>query len=131
MSRPRTRSTREQTRAQIVEAAATVFEQRGIGAATIDAIVAAAGLTRGAFYSNFDSKDDLIVAILADHVERTARRNLELLAHHRDPGEFVAAMRAVDRSEQDPLGRSPLLHTELILHAARAADHRPELAERL
>jgi hypothetical protein len=35
----------------------------------------------------------------------------------------------MDRSEQDPLGRSPLLHLELILHTARAAERRPELTE--
>ena len=131
MPQARIRPTREQTRARVIEAAATVFEERGIGGTSVEKIVSAAGLTRGAFYSNFDSKDDLIMAILADHVAQTVRRNLELLAHHRDPADFLAAVGAVDRSQQDPLGRSPLLHIELILHAARAAERRPELAQRL
>ena len=131
MSRARTRPTRDQTRERLFEAAAEVFEERGIGAATIEAIAETAGLTRGAFYSNFASKDELIIAMIEDHVEQSSRRNLALLAEHRDPVDFVTALRAVDRSQQDPLGRSPLLHMELILYEARSAEHRPELAKRL
>ena len=127
MSRARIRPTREETRQRLFEAAAAAFAEHGIGGASVEAIAAAGGLTRGAFYSNFADKDELITAMLADHVEQTARRHLELLARHRDPDSFVAALAAADRSEQDPLGRSPLLHVELILHAARAAERRPEL----
>jgi AcrR family transcriptional regulator len=119
MSRVRVRATREETRERLFEAAAEVFAEQGIGAASVEAITSAAGLTRGAFYSNFASKDDLIAAMLADHVAQTTRRHMELLARHRDPRDFVAALYAVDRSGQDPLGRSPLLHLELLLHAAR------------
>jgi AcrR family transcriptional regulator len=131
VSRVRIRPTRDETRERLFEAAAAVFEERGIGGASIESIADAAGLTRGAFYSNFDSKDELIIAMIEDHVDRSSRRNLELLARHRDPVDFVTALRAVDRSQQDPLGRSPLLHMELILYEARAAEHRPELAKRL
>jgi AcrR family transcriptional regulator len=129
MPRARVRPTREETRQQLFEAAATAFAEHGIGGASVEAIAAAGGLTRGAFYSNFASKDELITAMLADHLEQTARRHLELLARHRDPDSFVGALMAMDRSEQDPLGRSPLLHMELILYTARAAEHRPELTE--
>jgi AcrR family transcriptional regulator len=129
MSRARVRPTREETRQRLFEAAAAAFAEHGIGGASVEAITAAGGLTRGAFYSNFASKDELITEMLADHVEQTARRHLELLARHREPESFVAALMAVDRSEQDPLGRSPLLHLELILHTARAAERRPELTE--
>ena len=37
----------------------------------------------------------------------------------------------MDRARQDPLGRSPLLHMEMILFVARAEKRRPELAKRL
>jgi AcrR family transcriptional regulator len=131
MSRVRTRPTRDDTRQKLFEAAARVFEQQGIGAASVETIAAAAGFTRGAFYSNFDSKDDLIVAMLEDHVEQSTRRNLELLAQHREPVDFLKALQAVDRSDQDPLGRSQMLHIELILFVARAEERRPELARRL
>ncbi len=131
MSRLRTRPTRDDTKEKLFEAAAGVFEQQGIGSASIEAIASAAGMTRGAFYSNFDSKDDLIIAMLEDHVERSLQHHRELLAKHREPADFIAALRTAERSRHDPLGRAPLLHIELILFAARAEKRRPELAKRL
>jgi len=131
MSRVRTRPTRDATREKLFEAAARVFEEQGIGGASIEAIAAAAGLTRGAFYSNFKSKDELIIAMIEDHVEQSIRRNLDLLAIHKDPADFIDALKTMDRSLQDPLGRSPLLHMEMILFVARAEKRRPDLAKRL
>jgi AcrR family transcriptional regulator len=131
MSRVRTRPTRDDTREKLFEAAARVFEEQGIGGASIEAIAAAAGFTRGAFYSNFTGKDELIIAMLEDHVEQSIRRNLDLLADHKDPADFIDALKTMDRSRQDPLGRSPLLHMEMILFVARAEKRRPELAKRL
>jgi AcrR family transcriptional regulator len=77
------------------------------------------------------SKDELIIAMLEDHVEQTIRRNLDLLARHKNIADFIEALRTMDRSLQDPLGRSPLLHMEMILFVARAEKRRPELAKRL
>jgi AcrR family transcriptional regulator len=131
MSRVRTRPTRDDTREKLFEAAARVFEEQGIGGASVEAIAAAAGFTRGAFYSNFKSKDELIIAMLEDHVEQAIRRSHELLALHRNLAEFIEAMKTMDRNRQDPLGRSPLLHMEMILFVARAEKRRPDLAKRL
>jgi len=131
MSRVRTRPTRDDTREKLFEAAARVFEEQGIGGASIEDLAAAAGFTRGAFYSNFKSKDELIIAMLEDHVEQTVRRNLDLLARHQNLADFIDALKTMDRSKQDPLGRSPLLHMEMILFVARAEKRRPELAKRL
>ena len=131
MSRVRTRPTRGDTRDKLFEAAARVFEDQGIGGASIEAIAAAAGFTRGAFYSNFASKDELIIAMIENHVEQSIGRMHELLARHKDPADFIEALRTMDRSQQDPLGRSPLLHMEMILFVARAEKRRPELAKRL
>ena len=131
MSRVRTRPTRDDTRDKLFEAAARVFEADGIGGASIEAIAAAAGFTRGAFYSNFKSKDELIIAMLEDHVEQSIRRTHDLLARHKSLADFIDALKTMDRSQQDPLGRSPLLHMEMILFVARAEKRRPELAKRL
>src|SRR6201990_2587832 len=131
MSRVRTRPTRDDTCEKLFDAAARVFEEQGIGGASIEAIAAAAGFTRGAFYSNFKSKDELIIAMLEDHVAQSIRRNLDLLAVHKTLPEFLNALRSMDRTRQDPLGRSPLLHMEMILFVARAEKRRPELAKRL
>jgi len=116
---------------KLFEAAARVFEEQGIGGASIEAIAAAAGFTRGAFYSNFKSKDELIIAMLEDHVAQSIRRNLDLLAVHTNVADFIDALKTMDRTRQDPLGRSPLLHMEMILFVARAEKRRPDLAKRL
>jgi AcrR family transcriptional regulator len=116
---------------KLFEAAARVFEDQGIGGASIEAIAAAAGFTRGAFYSNFNSKDELIIAMLEDHVELSIGRMHDLLARHQNLADFIDALKTMDRSQQDPLGRSPLLHMEMILFVARAEKRRPDLAKRL
>src|SRR5258708_3072453 len=131
MSRVRTRPTRDDTCEKLFEAAARVFEEQGIGGASIEAIAAAAGFTRGAFYSNFKSKDELIIAMIEDHVEQSIRRMLDLLTRHNTAADFIDALKSMDRSQQDPLGRSPLLHMEMILFVARAEKRRPELAKPL
>jgi len=131
MSRARVRPTREETRSRLFEAAAEVFAKYGVGAATVEQIASAAGFTRGAFYSNFASRDELLIAMLEDHVQRSIRHNLELLAEHPDAVRFVEALREDVGREDDPLHRSPLLQIELILHVARTPEHRGALAERL
>jgi AcrR family transcriptional regulator len=131
MSRLRTRPTRDDTREKLFEAAARVFEDQGIGGASIEAVAAAAGFTRGAFYSNFKSKDELIIAMLEDHVEQSIGRIRDLLEKHKNLADFIEALKTMNRSQQDPLGRSPLLHMEMILFVARAEKRRPELAKRL
>src|SRR3954471_21699215 len=103
MSRVRTRPTRDETRDKLFEAAARVFEEQGIGGASIETIAAAAGFTRGAFYSNFDSKDELIIAMLEDHVAQSARSHLDLLTRHRNLADFIEAVKTMDRGQQDPL----------------------------
>src|ERR1700712_1924464 len=105
MSRVRTRPTRDDTCEKLFEAAARVFEEQGIGSASIETIAAAAGFSRGAFYSNFKSKDELIIAMLEDHVEQTVRRNLDLLDRYKNLPDFINALKTMDRSRHDPLGR--------------------------
>jgi len=58
------KQSQEATRAALRAAAAEEFAQRGVAGASIDAIAAAAGFTRGAFYANYRSKHDIIVEIL-------------------------------------------------------------------
>ena len=63
-SRTRTRPTRGEVRDRIFDAASKVFAAEGFAGATIDAIGQAAGFTKGAVYSNFESKDELFLALL-------------------------------------------------------------------
>ena len=69
--------------------------------------------------------------MIEDHVEQSIRRSLDLLARHKNLADFIDALKTIDRSRQDPLGRSPLLHMEMILFVARAEKRRPDLAKRL
>ena len=56
------------TRAEILDHAARLFRLRGHAGTNIDDIMRAAGLTRGAFYAHFSSKDDLFAeAVRAGH----------------------------------------------------------------
>jgi AcrR family transcriptional regulator len=54
------------TRKAILMAAAKVFEDRGYQAATIAEILSEAGVTKGALYFHFQSKDELAQGVLAE-----------------------------------------------------------------
>lgn len=58
---------REQTRMRLVEAAIDEFAVRGLDATSVEQLCEAAGFSRGAFYSNFATKDDLCLAIMEFH----------------------------------------------------------------
>jgi AcrR family transcriptional regulator len=90
---------RDLTRQRLLDAAAEVFAEVGLDAASVEAICERAGFTRGAFYSNFDSKDELF---------------LELAG--RVAGERVAAVRArvADLETEGDLGSAPTDATAMI-----------------
>lgn len=60
---------RSQTRARLLAAAHEVFAEVGMGAASVETICERAGFTRGAFYSNFDSKEELFLALVTQMAE--------------------------------------------------------------
>ena len=64
---------RQATRIRLMEAAAEVFVEEGLQGASVEAICARAGFTRGAFYSNFESKEELFLALLQGEFDRRAR----------------------------------------------------------
>jgi len=55
---------RELVRGRIIESARTLFNQHGFDNVSVDRIMAHAGLTRGGFYTYFDSKSDLYAEVL-------------------------------------------------------------------
>jgi TetR/AcrR family transcriptional regulator, transcriptional repressor for nem operon len=61
---------KEATRQHIIEVASTQFRESGVAAAGVAGIMSAAGLTNGAFYLHFESKEDLVRAVLADALDR-------------------------------------------------------------
>ncbi|HEY2694995.1 MAG TPA: TetR family transcriptional regulator [Pseudonocardiaceae bacterium] len=64
----RTRPLRSETRRRVLDAAAETFAARGIASSSVSDIAHAAGLTKGAVYSNFDSKDELVLTLMTEHV---------------------------------------------------------------
>jgi AcrR family transcriptional regulator len=67
---------REATRQKLLDAAALVFAEVGLDAASVEAICERAGFTRGAFYSNFETKDELMLAL----TERVAGEKIDEVA---------------------------------------------------
>ncbi|MGP8060927.1 MAG: TetR/AcrR family transcriptional regulator [Acidimicrobiales bacterium] len=65
---------RLQTRRHLLAAAAQVFGERGFHGATLEQVAAAAGFTKGAVYSNFESKEDLFLALAEEHVNEVLER---------------------------------------------------------
>lgn len=62
-SQPAPSRRRQQTRERLMDAAYELFAEEGVHATSIEAIAEAAGFTRGAFYSNFASKEELFFAL--------------------------------------------------------------------
>ena len=71
---------RAATRDRLIDAAVAAFADKGVLAASVEEICERAGFTRGAFYSNFDSKDDLCVAVLTRKGEEVAAAATEAIA---------------------------------------------------
>ncbi len=55
---------RQRTQDKLIDAGIRVFARKGVAGAPIEELCDEAGLTRGAFYSNFESKDELVLAII-------------------------------------------------------------------
>lgn len=79
---------REVTRSQLVAAARDLFRRTGSPVMSVEQIVRAAGFTRGAFYSNFTSIDDVLFAVYeqdADAMARTVAGRLRALLERAEP----------------------------------------------
>ncbi|HLX01718.1 MAG TPA: TetR/AcrR family transcriptional regulator [Trinickia sp.] len=61
---------KDQTRQRLLDAALTIFTKKGYVAASVEDIAAAAGYTRGAFYSNFRGKPEVLLELLRIDHER-------------------------------------------------------------
>ncbi|ONI84549.1 TetR family transcriptional regulator [Saccharothrix sp. ALI-22-I] len=65
---------KEATRQRIVEAAGRRLKQDGIDGSGVATLMADAGLTNGAFYAHFESKDDLVATVVADQLRTQAAK---------------------------------------------------------
>jgi AcrR family transcriptional regulator len=83
----------EATRARLIQAAEKIFARDGFEAAKLEEIAAAAGYTRGAFYANFNSKEDLFLALLEREVSHRIDSVEKLIHKFRDPQAKLRAFR--------------------------------------
>ena len=115
-----------ETRTRLLDAAVAVCSRRGLHEATLDEISEAAGFTRGAVYSNFAGKEDLLLTVFEERIEPRLRAIATPLIESRTAREQSARMREFMRSLLNEERRHLLLLIEFWGFAAR----NPKLARR-
>ena len=109
------------SRARILEAARARFRRHGFAGASIDQVMGDAGLTRGAFYAHFESKDDLVREVLA--IEAGLVKAIREAAASKAPRDAVGAALAhyLDPAEREDVASG----CPLVAHPTDAIRGRP------
>ncbi|MFS4094428.1 TetR/AcrR family transcriptional regulator [Streptomyces sp. AF1A] len=124
---------REHTRARLLDAAFRVFAAKGFGRVSIEEVCEAAGFSRGAFYSNFATLDELFFALYRERADLIAAQVADALAQG---GPDLDVPSSVDRVTEVLLLDVDwlLVKTDFLVHAARdphvaraLLDHRARL----
>jgi AcrR family transcriptional regulator len=79
------------TRERLLAAARRLFGERGYEATSIESVLEASGVARGALYHHFPSKAELFDAVLADVLIEIAERSAAAAAGRKDPLEGLRA----------------------------------------
>jgi AcrR family transcriptional regulator len=118
MARQTREETREQTRERILDSARCAFARSGFAGASVDFISEAAGYSKGAFYSNFESKEDAFLVLLKRYLhDEIARGRAAIAGDSTDVAlDSFVEIYALDEEDQDWC----LLSVEFALHAARS-----------
>jgi AcrR family transcriptional regulator len=120
---------RELTRSALVEAAVEVFARRGFDGASLEEIAEVAGFTRGAIYSNFGNKEDLLLAV----VDRYSRTLFEAFSHRLEQADTLEEKTVAGAALwRDLIHRDPtlsVLNLEFRLRALRNDAFRERLLE--
>jgi AcrR family transcriptional regulator len=107
----------QQTRARLLSAAAEVFAKAGYERASVDDIAQAAGLTKGAVYWNFASKEELFLALLQERQSLIMREFFTAAAHTEPEGHVPSLADVYKRQAPDP--NEWKLWMEFLLYALR------------
>ena len=107
------------TRQKLLDAAAAVFARKGFNGASLDDVADEAGLTKGAVYSNFASKDELIEALLDERLTQRLEDIGRLIDQLAGPGQEAEISGALFMSALDEYREYYLLDLEYALHLAR------------
>jgi AcrR family transcriptional regulator len=117
------------TRGKLLRAAEHIFARDGFEASRLEDIAAEAGYTRGAFYANFESKEDLLFALMERLVNERVQAIRVILEGHNHPAARMRALR--DYYAQIACDRQwALLLLEFKLFAVRHPEARARLVER-
>ncbi len=118
------------TRRALLDSAQDAFLELGLDAASVDRIARGAGFTKGAFYTHFESKRELVLALLDERFSEQMRRFEEKLAGTGEPGEETRAAAAdfVENTLSDPAWTS--LFLQFAAYAARDEGFRAEFVDR-
>jgi AcrR family transcriptional regulator len=119
----------ELTRRKLLAAAKQIFAKDGFEAARLEDIASVAGYTRGAFYANFDSKEDIFFALFEEWVRERIDLVTEALSRHKDPLEKLAALRK-HYAQQAKDRRLVLISLEFKLFALRHPEAHTRLQNR-
>ncbi|AZQ55025.1 TetR/AcrR family transcriptional regulator [Burkholderia cenocepacia] len=92
--RPTRAERRDATRERVIDAARVIFAEKGYAAASVEDIAAAAGYTRGAFYSNFRGKADVLFELLRRDQDEAAAALQRIVGAHDPDDDTQRAMLA-------------------------------------
>jgi AcrR family transcriptional regulator len=119
---------KEATRTRLLEAAERLFIRKGFDDTSVDEISEMAGYSRGAFYSNFDDKRQLFLAVIDRRRPKALDDLDEIFQRISEPAERIAAVREWF-SNRWRLKDSIALQMEFSLRAMRDRNVRQHLAE--
>jgi AcrR family transcriptional regulator len=123
------REKQQRTREALLEAAAGLFAERGLDKVSIDEVTQAAGYTKGAFYANFRSKEELFLVMLDEQFAKELARLDHALAGNDDLREEARAA-AADFIRYASMEEWPALYFQFVAYAAQNEEFRQELATR-
>jgi len=116
---------RQMTRDALIAAAGELFAKKGFNGSSMEEIATEAGFTRGAIYSNFGNKEDLLIAVMDRFFERMVDEYREVAID--DPVASAEAAAKVFRRENSH--EMLPLELELRLNALRNPEMRKRLAD--
>lgn len=126
--RPTQAERRSRTRASVLASAGKVFAKRGYEGASLDEIAEEAGLSKGAVYYNFASKEELFLTLLEERLAERLREVEVSLANEPGTQSADAASVFLEKLEHDP--RWAPLFFEFVAFCARDPARRRHFAER-
>jgi AcrR family transcriptional regulator len=123
------REKQQRTRSSLLRAASQLFCTQGLEGASVDQIAQAAGYTKGAFYANFKSKEELFLVMLDERFCSELERIDHALVGAQEP-HTEAHSAAADFIHFAGDEDWPQLYFQFVAHAARDDEFRQELATR-